>query len=124
MLSAKTFFLAVYTPERSILRVLFLPLCYTFLLSPFILLASRYYSVYQKLLQYIPNDYTTPEIWPQLFLAIITVSVATRFISSYNVSAEKDGGKRRVQLLPYWIPGVRHWFNIVFGGEEWLKAVR
>jgi hypothetical protein len=124
MLSSKTLFLGVYTAERGILRMLFLPLCYLFLFSPFTLLALRYYNLHQTALEYIPQGCKTPDIWPQLFVAIITVFLATRIISGADSTVSKDGGKRRIQLLPFWIPAVRHWGNIVFGGEGWLKTVR
>lgn len=117
-------FLGVYSAEGGILRVLFQPLCYLFLSSPFALLVSRYYGLHQKALEHIPQDYKTPDIWPQLFVAIVAILLVTRVISGKNIGASKDGGKRRVQFLPYWIPGIKHLGNIVVGGDGWLRNVR
>ncbi|KAF2272299.1 uncharacterized protein EI97DRAFT_406550 [Westerdykella ornata] len=123
MISSKTLFLGVHT-SNGIIRNLFLPLCHLLLFSPFALLALRHYRLDQQILEHVPEDYKTPDIWPQVFIAIIAVLLATRIISGSNSGLGKIDGKRRVQLLPFWIPGFRHWGNLVFGGETWLKSVR
>lgn len=121
MLSAKTLFLGVYT-ANGILSRLFVPVCYVFSLSPFGLLFLRYSGLGQKLLDSVPQHYRTPDIWPQIFLALVALLLATRVASGRDGSGVN--GTRRVQLLPYWIPGVKHWWNLVFGGEKWLKSIR
>lgn len=123
MVSSKTVFLGVYM-SGGLLRLLFLPLCYLFLLFPFALLSLRYFKLDQEVLRLVPTDYKAPDTWPQIFIALVTVFLATRLISGVSNSHSKHGGKRRVQLLPFWIPGVRHWGNFVFGGERWLKSIR
>jgi hypothetical protein len=113
----KNLFSGVYASNGGI-RLVFLPLCYALLISPFALLFIRLYKI--KTLGYITDSYGAADIIPQLFIFLVTVSLATRSLSGVS----KNDRKGRVQLHPYWLPGVRHWVNIVFGGEEWLKSVR
>ncbi|KAF2742256.1 hypothetical protein M011DRAFT_453519 [Sporormia fimetaria CBS 119925] len=121
MVSSKTVFLGVYT-SGGLLTWLFLPLCYLLLLSPFVLLALRYTDFDQRVLHYIPDVARTPDVWAQVLIAFVAVALATRFLSARH--GARDERPRRVQLLPYWIPGVRHWGNVVLQGENWLKSVR
>ncbi|KAF2253661.1 hypothetical protein BU26DRAFT_478024 [Trematosphaeria pertusa] len=116
-------FLGVYASNGGIRR-LFLPLVYLLFSSPFVILLLRYYRLDSKVRAYVPLDFKAPDILPQVFISLVAVLLATRAISGSNWSSSKDGRKRRVQLLPYWIPGVRHWGSIVFGGEGWMKSVR
>ncbi|KAF2474357.1 uncharacterized protein BDR25DRAFT_340858 [Lindgomyces ingoldianus] len=122
MVSARGLLLGVYT-SNSLIMLLFLPLCYLILLSPFISLCIWKFDLDQKLLQFVPTDYKTPDIWPQVFISLVGILLATRYISGKSDGDEKNEGKRRVQLLPYWVLGVRHWCNAVFGGESWLRRV-
>jgi hypothetical protein len=104
--------------------MIFLPLCYLFLSSPFILAFIWYYGFDTKLLDAIGREKNAKEIALQLFLGLIAASLPTRILSGRSWDQNQHGGKRRVQQIPYWLPGVRHWTSIVLGGEEWLKSVR
>lgn len=126
MASFKTLFLGVYT-SNDVIRALFLPLCYTLLLSPFLAVVAYYCSVEQTLRNLVPEDFSWFDLLPLIALSAVSVLLPTRLLSAAGdagKSKEGDGGKRRVQLLPYWIPGFRHFGSLVFGGEEWLKSVR
>jgi hypothetical protein len=114
---SKSLFSGVYASNGGI-RLVFLPLCYALLISPFALLFVRLYKI--KTLGYITDSYGAADIVPQLFVLLVTASLATRSLSGVS----KNDRKGRVQLYPYWLPGIRHWANIVFGGEGWLKSVR
>lgn len=124
MASSRTLFLAVYA-SNGIIRVLFLPVCYVLLLSPFLTLFGYYFGLGQVLRNYIPKDFSLIDLLPQIALSAVFVLLPTRFLSGYrNASSSQNGRKRRIQSLPYWIPGLRHFTSIVFGGEEWLKGIR
>ncbi|KAH7348054.1 hypothetical protein BKA66DRAFT_432647 [Pyrenochaeta sp. MPI-SDFR-AT-0127] len=123
--SLRTLFLAVYT-SNGIIRVLFLPLCYIALLSPFTLAIAYFFGLDQAIRRLIPEDFSWFDLLPQIVLSAVFLLLPTRLLSgSGDATKSKDGGgKRRVQSLPYWIPGVRNFGSIAFGGEEWLKGVR
>jgi hypothetical protein len=124
MASFKTLFLGVYT-SNGVIRTLFLPLCYMFLLSPFLAVVAYYYGVEQTLRNLVPEDFSWFDLLPLVALSAVAVLLPTRLLSAAgDASKSKDGGKRRVQSLPYWIPGFRHFGSLVFGGEDWLKSVR
>jgi hypothetical protein len=124
MASLRTLFLGVYSSNGAI-RVLFLPLCYVLLLSPFLTLAGYYFGFGQILKAYIPEDFSWTDLLPQVALSAVFLLLPTRLLSgSGDSSKNKDGGQRRVQSLPYWIPGFRHFWSIVLGGEKWLTGVR
>ncbi|KAF2184690.1 hypothetical protein K469DRAFT_727165 [Zopfia rhizophila CBS 207.26] len=124
MVSSRSLFLAVYA-SNGVIRILFLPLCYVFALSPLIPLLIRHFNLHGLILEYIPEDYKTPDILPQVFISLVGVSLATRLISGRNNGGiGKESGQRKVPVLPYWIPGVHHWGNIFFGGESWLRGAR
>lgn len=124
MASLRHLFFAVYA-SNGLIRVLFLPLCYLLLLSPFLALVGYYFGVGKRL----RNDYLDGLSWidllPQITLSAVFLLLPTRLISGFKDAAKsKDGGKRRVQSLPYWIPGLQNFFSIVSGGEKWAKSVR
>lgn len=121
--SLKGLFLGVYA-SNGVIKVLFLPLCYLLLSSPFILVFSQYYGFNSKLLAIVGQGKSIKEIALQVFVGLIAASLPTRILSGRNWNSNQNGGKRRVQQIPYWIPGVRHLSGVVFGGEEWLKKVR
>lgn len=124
MASLKGLFLGVYTSNR-IIRAAFLPICYLLLLSPFLFIVTYYSRLGQQLAGFIPHDFSVFDILPQVVLLVVFLLLPTRLLSSSNDAAKsKDGGTRRVQSLPYWIPGVRHLGSITFGGEGWMKGVR
>ncbi|KAL6708145.1 hypothetical protein ACN47E_003329 [Coniothyrium glycines] len=124
MASFRTLFLAVYT-SNSLIRVLFLPLCYLALSSPFVLAIAWYFGLGYLLQSLVPQDFSWFDVLPQIALSAVLLLLPTRLLSaSGNAVKSKDGRKRRVQSLPYWIPGVRHLSSIVFGGEDWLKSIR
>ncbi|KAH7087817.1 hypothetical protein FB567DRAFT_354675 [Paraphoma chrysanthemicola] len=124
MASLRTLFLGVHASNRAI-RVLFLPVCYVLLLTPFLTLAGYYFGLGQKLSAHVPEDFSWFDLIPQAALSAVFLLLPTRLFSARSdVGPSKDGGKRRVQSLPYWIPGVRHFWSIGFGGERWLKGVR
>ncbi|KAF2106797.1 hypothetical protein BDV96DRAFT_507240 [Lophiotrema nucula] len=121
---SRNLFLGVYASESGI-RVLFLPLCYAIFISPFVALVVWKYQLDQTIAEYIPNDYKTADRLPQLFVSLTAVILVTRLVSGKRHGANiKEGGKRRVQLLPYWVPGARHSTNLIFGGDKWLKNAR
>ncbi|KAH7122694.1 hypothetical protein B0J11DRAFT_436784 [Dendryphion nanum] len=124
-LSSKSLFLGVYASGTSI-RLLFLPLCYLFLSSPFLVLVARFYKLDKKILEHVPEVYKRSDTYPQVFAALATVALFTRLLTGTKIGSggSSYGGKRRVQLLPYWVLRLRHWGNVVFGGESWLKGVR
>lgn len=120
----KTLFLGVYA-SNGLIRVLFLPFCYVVLLSPFALAAAWYFGFSQTLLNVVPEDFSLFDLLPQLALSAVFILLPTRLLSTSRDAAKSDnGGKRRVQSLPYWIPGARNLGSIVLGGEQWLKGVR
>jgi hypothetical protein len=119
----KGLFVGVYASNRAI-RVLFLPLCYFLLSFPFVLVLARYYQFDSKISNTLFKDRSLTDTLLQVFVGLVAFLLPTRILSGRTSSASQDGGKRRVQQLPYWIPGVRHWGNIVFGGEGWLKGIR
>ncbi|KAF2446159.1 hypothetical protein P171DRAFT_519732 [Karstenula rhodostoma CBS 690.94] len=121
--SLKGLFLGVYA-SNSVIRTLFLPLCYLLLSSPFLLVFARYYGIDSKLFELFGKDKSVKEIALQVFVGLVAASLPTRILSGKNWNPDQDGGTRRVQQIPYWIPQLRHWGNVVFGGEGWLKQVR
>lgn len=121
--SFKGLFLAVYA-SNSIIRMLFLPLCYLLLSSPFLLVLVRYYGLDSKLFDNVGRDKSVKEIALQVFVGLVAASLPTRYFSGKDWNTVQDGGTRRVQQVPYWIPQVRHWGSVVFGGEGWLNKVR
>lgn len=119
----KGLFIAVYGSD-GVIRTLFLPLCYFLLSTPFILAISHYLELDSKLLAALPlKDKNLTDLALQVFVGLIVFALPTRLISGKSWSS-KDGGKRRVQQMPYWIPIVRNWWSIVLGGERWLKKAR
>ena len=124
MASLRTLFLGVHASNR-VIRVLFLPVCYVLLLTPFLTLAGYYFGLGQKVSAYVPDDFSWFDLLPQIALSAVFLLLPTRLFSARSdVGPSKDGGKRRVQSLPYWIPGVRHFWSVIFGGERWLNGVR
>jgi hypothetical protein len=124
MTSLRTLFLGVYASSAAI-RALFLPVCYVMLLSPFITLVGYYLGFGRTLKAYVPEDFSWTDLLPQIALSTVFLLLPTRVISgSRGASKSKDGGQKRVQSLPYWIPGFRHFWSIISGGEAWLKSVR
>lgn len=123
MVSLQTLFLGVHT-SNSLIRALFLPLCYILLFSPFTLAAAWYFGYVQSLQDWVSDDFSWFDILPQIALSSVFVLLPTRLLSAYEAGAKSDGGKRRVQLLPYWIPVARNLGSLVFGGKQWLNAVR
>ncbi|CAN9380249.1 unnamed protein product [Alternaria alternata] len=121
--SLRTLFLSVYA-SNGIIRTLFLPLCYLTLFSPFILVLAWYFGLGQTLEKAIPEDFSWFDLLPTFAISAVFVLLPTRLLSSSGKVVKSQDGKRRVQSLPYWIPGVRHLWSIVFGGEEWLNGVR
>ena len=124
MPSLRTLFLTVHA-SNGLIRLLFLPLCYLALSSPFVLAALWFLGFGQTLQTVLPPRFSLFDLLPQVVLATVFVLLPTRLLSALGVAAKsKDDGKRRVQSLPYWIPGLRHLGSMVFGGEKWLKSVR
>lgn len=119
----KNLFLGVYM-ENGLLRLLFLPLCYVLLTAPASLLVARYFGLDQVVGQKLKDALLDPDLFPQVSIAFLLVFIITRKITGSGDGTTTVDGKRRVQLLPFWVPGVRHWGNVVLGGERWLKAVR
>ncbi|KAF2868378.1 hypothetical protein BDV95DRAFT_670450 [Massariosphaeria phaeospora] len=124
----KNLFIGVYASNAAI-RLLFLPLCYLLLSSPFLAILTRRFALDKQVLAYIPRDFKTPDTLPQVFIALVVVSFLTRALSGTDVGSvaggkEGGGGKRRVQCAPYWVPFARHWGNVVFRGEGWLRGLR
>ncbi|KAJ4987475.1 hypothetical protein SVAN01_07075 [Stagonosporopsis vannaccii] len=123
-MALKGLFVAVYA-SNGIIRALFLPIWYTLLSSPFILAIAYYYGVGQKLQDFVGEDFSWFDILPQFAISAVFLLLPTRLLSGAGGAGKsKNGGKSRVQPLPYWIPGVRHLGSIVSGQEEWLKGVR
>jgi hypothetical protein len=122
MASLRTLFLGVYA-SNGVIRALFLPICYVLLLSPFLTLLGYYLGFGRTLRQYLPlpKEFAWFDLLPQVVICTVVVFLPTRLLSG---SKSKDGGQRRVQSLPYWIPGFKHFWSIVSGGESWLKSVR
>ncbi|KAJ8118257.1 hypothetical protein OPT61_g708 [Boeremia exigua] len=123
-MTLKGLFVAVYG-SNSIIRALFLPLWYTLLLSPFILAIAYYYGLGQTLQDFVGEDFSWFDILPQFAISAVFLLLPTRLLSGAGGAGKsKDGGKSRVQSLPYWIPGVRHLGSIISDEEEMLKGVR
>lgn len=124
MASLRTLFLGVYA-SNAVIRVLFLPLCYVLLCSPFLTLAAYYLGFGRTLRAYLPEDLSWTDRLPQIVLSTVFILLPTRLLSGSGYATKSDnGGKRRVQSLPYWIPGARHFWSLVAGGERWLKGIR
>jgi hypothetical protein len=121
--SLRTLFLGVYA-SNGIIRTLFLPLCYLTLFSPFALAIAWYFGFGQILQTFIPDNFSWVDILPPFAISAVFVLLPTRLLSSSGKVDKSKDGKRRVQSLPYWIPGARHLGSIAFGGEEWLNGVR
>ena len=123
--SLRTTFLGVYA-SNGIIRVLFLPLCYLLLLSPFILAAAWYFGFDQTLQNYMPDNLSWFDLLPRITLSAVFVILPTRLLSGFGGDGgkSKNGGKRRVQPLPYWLPGFRNLDSIVLDGDRWLKIIR
>ncbi|KAJ4302998.1 hypothetical protein N0V90_001889 [Kalmusia sp. IMI 367209] len=100
----KGLFLGVYG-SNGVIRVLFLPLCYLLLSSPFILVLARYYQFDSRLFEVLGKEKSLTDIALQVFVGLIAFLLPTRILSGKNWDRDLDGGKRRVQQIPYWIPG-------------------
>jgi hypothetical protein len=123
-MALKGLFVAVYA-SNGFIRSLFLPIWYSLLLSPFTLAIAYYYGVFEALQGFVGEDFSWFDILPQFAISAVFLLLPTRLLSgSGGTSKTKDGGKSRVQSLPYWIPGVRHLGSIVSGEEEWLRGIR
>ncbi|KAF2128523.1 hypothetical protein P153DRAFT_292683 [Dothidotthia symphoricarpi CBS 119687] len=124
MASLKWLFLGVYASNR-VLRMLFLPIWYLLLLSPFLFVVTYYSRLGRQLASLIPQDFSVFDLLPQVVLSVVFVLLPTRLLSgSGEITKSKDGGKRRVQSLPYWIPGAQHLGSIISGAEDWMIGVR
>jgi hypothetical protein len=123
MASLKGLFLGVHA-SNGIVRVLFLPLWYLMLLSPFLTAIAYFYGIGHMLQGLVPEDFAWFDLLPQVALSAVFLLLPTRLLSgSRSTGKSKDGAKKQVPSLPYWIPGVRHLGSIVSGGEEWLKSI-
>jgi uncharacterized membrane protein YvlD (DUF360 family) len=124
MVNSKSLFLGVYA-SNNLIRTLFLPICSAILCAPFALLFLRYFKVDQNAIALIPGTIRTMEFWFQAVIGAVWVALVSRFLSGRSGGGnEKDGGKRTVQQLPYWIPSLRNWGSVVLGGEGWFKGIR
>ncbi|KAF2680160.1 hypothetical protein K458DRAFT_445376 [Lentithecium fluviatile CBS 122367] len=119
----KGLFVSVYASNGAI-RVLFLPVCYVLLSIPFVLVLARYYRIDSSIASFLFAERSFTDTLLQVFVSLVAFLLPTRIISARSQSVSQDGRKRRVQQMPYWIPGVRHWANVVFGGEGWMKGLR
>ncbi|KAF2999380.1 hypothetical protein E8E13_006493 [Curvularia kusanoi] len=123
-MALKGLFVAIYA-SNGLIKALFLPIWYTLLFSPFILTVAYYYGLGQTLQDFVGADFSWFDILPQFAISAVFLLLPTRLLSgSGGTGKSKDGGKIRIQSLPYWIPGIRHLGSIVSGQEEWLKGVR
>lgn len=118
----KGLFVGVYASNATI-RVLFLPLCYLLLSTPFVLVLARYYRVDSWIKHRLFEEQSLTDFALQGFVLLVAALLPTRILSARSAGQTQDG-KRRVQSLPYWVPGVRNWTNVVLGGERWFKGVR
>jgi hypothetical protein len=102
----KGLFVGVYA-SNSAIRVLFLPLCYLLLSTPFTLVIAHYYHFDSRILAALFGERSLTDTLLQGFVLLIALLLPTR-----------------VQQVPYWVPGMRHWGNVVFGGERWMSVLR
>ncbi len=129
MASLRAWFLAVYA-SNGIIKALFLPTCYIILFSPFTLVIAYYFGLDHKLQSLLPKDFSLLDLLPHLALSAVLLFLPTRFLSGSkhdgtNGTKGKDERRtRRVQSLPYWIPGAKHFWSIIFAGESWMKDIR
>ncbi|USP75826.1 hypothetical protein yc1106_03100 [Curvularia clavata] len=121
--SLRMLFLAVHA-SNGIIRALFLPACYLTLFSPFVLVFAWYFGFLQRFENFIPEDFSWFDLLPQFALSAVLFLLPTRFLSASSATNKSKDGKRRIQSLPYWIPGLRNFTSIAFSGEEWLGGVR
>ncbi|KAF2012882.1 hypothetical protein BU24DRAFT_352266 [Aaosphaeria arxii CBS 175.79] len=123
-LSPKTVFFSVYGSHTAV-RLAFLPLCYFLVFSPFLVLLVRYYGYDQEFVQRIPSRYRSPDALAQVFAALVTVGLFTRILTGtkFGNGSMRDGHKRNVNILPYWIPRLRHTPNLLFRGDSWLSSI-
>ncbi|CAO2649481.1 Nn.00g068660.m01.CDS01 [Neocucurbitaria sp. VM-36] len=123
-MSFRILFLGV-NASNGIIRMLFLPLCYLLLLSPFILAVAWYFGFDQTLQNYLPAHFSWLDLLPQICLSAVFLLLPTRLISGFGGAGKsKNERKRRVQSLPYWLPGLRNLDSIVLDGDRWLKSIR
>jgi hypothetical protein len=123
MASLKGLFLGVHA-SNGVVRVLFLPLWYLMLFSPFLIAIAYFYGLGQTLQNLVPEDFAWFDLLPQVVLSAVFLLLPTRLLSGSGSNGKiKEGGKKQVPSLPYWIPGVRHLGSIISGGEEWLKGI-
>lgn len=123
-MALKGLFVAVYA-SNGLIRSFFLPIWYSLLLSPFTLAIAYYYGVFEALQSFVGDDFSWFDILPQFAISAVFLLLPTRLLSgSGGTSKSKDGGKSRVQSLPYWIPGIRHLGSIISGEEDWLRGIR
>ncbi len=118
----KALFIGVHASNAAT-RALFLPLCYVLLSSPFLLILSRYYRVNTKL-SAVLGERSLAEHALAVFVCAMALLLPTRMVSGRSRGGGPEGRVRSVQLLPYWVPGVRHWGDLVFRGDAWLEGVR
>jgi len=123
MASLRTLFLGVHA-SNWLIRVLFLPLWYAALLSPFTLAVAWYFGLGRALHRFLPDEFSWFDLLPQLAIFSVFLLLPTRLLSAAGALSMSKDGKRRVQSLPYWIPWVRNLASLVFGGEPWLRSVR
>ncbi|PVH98248.1 hypothetical protein DM02DRAFT_615911, partial [Periconia macrospinosa] len=119
----KGLLVGVYASNGAI-RAMFLPVLYLLLSAPLLLVLIYYFQAKSAIWNQFVTGRNPTDILLQVFISVIAFTLPTRILSGRNWKTSHDEGKRRVQQIPYWIPGLRHWFNIVFGGEGWLKGVR
>lgn len=122
MVSLRILFLGVHG-SNGLIRALFLPAWYTVLLSPFTLAIAWYFGLDRAVQSYLPEEFSWFEVLPQLALLSVFFLLPTRLFSASGATAKSKDGKRRVQSVPYWIPGFRNLGSLVFGGEQWLKSI-
>ncbi|KAH9872726.1 hypothetical protein J1614_005120 [Plenodomus biglobosus] len=123
MASLRTLFLGVHA-SNGLIRALFLPIWYTALLSPFTLAVAWYIGLGKAVENYLPADFSWFDVLPQFALLSVFLLLPTRLLSASGATAKTKDGKRRVQSVPYWIPGFRNLGSLVFGGDQWLKTIR
>lgn len=129
MASLKGLFLAVYSSNGTI-KALFLPIWYTLLLSPFIAVVAYYYGFGQTLQDFCGEDFSWIDVLPHFAISAVFLLLPTRLLSgSGGAGKSKDGGKSRVQPLPYWIPGDptlgEHgiwWRKVVEGSQRFIDT--
>lgn len=61
-------------------------------------------------------------VFLQVFVAAVVISLCTRVLSGYGFTVVKDGRQREIAppTLPHWLPGLRHALRMAYSAKTFL----